>query len=115
MPARFGTSGRSSASAPSRPSAVTFSTFPEIFPTRLRTTGTGLCYNVARYLAATGPLILGALTRALDGKFEMSGFRAAALLVSFCYLIGIIALIWAPETMGRGLPEDEDQHWVPTG
>lgn len=82
--------------------------FPEIFPTRLRTTGTGLCYNVARYLAATGPLVLGALTRALDGKFEMSGFRAAALLVSFCYLIGIIALIWAPETMGRGLPEDED-------
>jgi len=80
--------------------------FPEIFPTRLRTTGTGLCYNVARYLAATGPLILGALTRALDGRFEISGFRAAALLVSSCYLIGIVALIWAPETMGQPLPED---------
>ncbi len=88
--------------------------FPEIFPTRLRTTGTGLCYNVARYLAATGPLILGSLTRALDGKFEMSGFRAAALLVSSCYLIGIIALIWRPETMGQGLPEDDDLHWVRT-
>ncbi len=82
--------------------------FPEIFPTRLRTTGTGLCYNVARYIAATGPLLLGWLTVSLDGRFQMSGLRAAALLVSSCYLIGIVALIWAPETKGRALPEDED-------
>ncbi len=80
--------------------------FPEIFPTRLRTTGTGLCYNVARYIAATGPLLLGGLTSTLDGRFHISGLRAAAMIIASCYLIGIIALIWAPETMGRPLPED---------
>ena len=29
--------------------------FPELFPTRLRSTGTSFCYNVGRYLAALGP------------------------------------------------------------
>ncbi len=28
--------------------------FPELFPTRMRATGTSMCYNIARYLAATG-------------------------------------------------------------
>ena len=27
--------------------------FPELFPTRLRSTGTSFCYNVGRYVAAT--------------------------------------------------------------
>ena len=27
---------------------------PELYPTRLRTTGTGFCYNIARYLTAIG-------------------------------------------------------------
>ena len=27
---------------------------PELYPTRLRTTGTGFCYNIARYLTASG-------------------------------------------------------------
>ena len=29
--------------------------FPELFPTRLRSTGTSFCYNVGRYVAALGP------------------------------------------------------------
>src|SRR5260370_8552866 len=36
--------------------------FPELFPTRLRSTGTSFCYNVGRLVAATGPAILGLLT-----------------------------------------------------
>src|SRR5207237_2063700 len=36
--------------------------FPELFPTRLRSTGTSFCYNVARFLAAAGPTALGLLT-----------------------------------------------------
>ena len=30
--------------------------FPELFPTRLRSTGTSFCYNVGRFVAAVGPL-----------------------------------------------------------
>ena len=36
--------------------------FPELFPTHLRSTGTSFCYNVGRFVAAAGPLLLGYLT-----------------------------------------------------
>lgn len=32
---------------------------PELFPTRLRSTGTSFCYNVGRFIAASGPFTLG--------------------------------------------------------
>jgi MFS family permease len=32
--------------------------FPELFPTRLRSTGTSVCYNVGRFVAAIGPTAL---------------------------------------------------------
>ena len=35
--------------------------FPELFPTRLRGTGVGFCYNTVRYLAAPAPILLGYL------------------------------------------------------
>ena len=36
--------------------------FPELFPTRLRGTGVGFCYNTVRYLAAPAPILLGYLS-----------------------------------------------------
>jgi MFS family permease len=33
--------------------------FPELFPTRLRATGVGFCFNVSRIFAAVGPFIAG--------------------------------------------------------
>ncbi len=84
--------------------------FPELFPTRLRTTGTGFCYNVGRYITAFGVLALGPLAQALHGLTSISGFRLAAMLLASSYLVGMIALLWAPETLGQPLPEDE-----PTG
>jgi MFS family permease len=72
--------------------------FPELFPTRLRGTGVGFCYNTVRYLAAPAPILLGYLSTALS-------FRTAAVLMSSVYMIGMVALIWAPETKGRPLPE----------
>ena len=73
--------------------------FPELFPTRLRGTGVGFCYNTVRYLAAPAPILLGYLSAVLS-------FRTAAVLMSSVYLIGMVALIWAPETKGKPLPED---------
>jgi len=81
--------------------------FPELFPTRLRTTGTSFCYNVGRYITAFGLLILGPLAKALDGVGGLPGFRVAAMVLASSYLIGIVALIWAPETVNQPLPEDE--------
>jgi len=73
--------------------------FPEIFPTRLRGTGVGFCYNTVRYLAAPFPFLLGWLSTVM-------AFRTVAVVMSSIYLVGIIALIWAPETKGQPLPED---------
>lgn len=81
--------------------------FPELFPTRLRTTGTSFCYNVGRYITAFGVVILGPLSAALHGLTPIPGFRLAAMVLACSYLVGIVALIWAPETVDKPLPEDE--------
>jgi len=73
--------------------------FPELFPTRLRGTGVGFCYNTVRYLAAPAPIVFGYLANFMS-------FRAAAVVMCTVYLVGMVALIWAPETKGRPLPED---------
>jgi MFS family permease len=73
--------------------------FPELFPTRLRGTGVGFCYNTVRYLAAPAPILFGYLATLMT-------FRTAAVLMSTVYLVGVVALIWAPETQGKPLPED---------
>jgi MFS family permease len=73
--------------------------FPELFPTRLRGTGVGFCYNTVRYLAAPAPILFGYLA-------TMMSFRESAVFMTSVYLIGTVALIWAPETKGQPLPED---------
>src|SRR5689334_5671300 len=73
--------------------------FPELFPTRLRGTGVGFCYNTVRYLAAPAPTLMGYLASVMS-------FRSAAVLMSTIYVVGMVALIWAPETKGQPLPED---------
>ena len=75
--------------------------FPELFPTRLRGTGVGFCYNTVRYAAAPFPALLGWLT-----SHTTLSFRMVAIMMSSIYLVGIAALIWAPETKGKPLPED---------
>jgi MFS family permease len=80
--------------------------FPEIFPTRLRGTGVGFCYNTVRYLAAGFPPMLMMLNNQLMQHNVSDPFRKAATVLSFIFVLGLVALIWAPETKGRPLPED---------
>jgi MFS family permease len=79
--------------------------FPELFPTRLRSTGTGLCYNVARYVTALGPLTLGQLTVLFAAHGYPLPLRPAAATLALVYLVGLCVLPFAPETRGRPLPE----------
>jgi MFS family permease len=73
---------------------------PELFPTRSRATGQGLCFNSGRILAAVGAITQGQLVTHYGGSYAKAGS-----VVTLVYLIGM-ALIWlAPETKDRPLPE----------
>jgi MFS family permease len=83
---------------------------PELFPTRLRSTGTSFCYNVGRFIAASGPLTLGKLQAALavgakTPAEKLQAFRSAACYLSVILLVGLVAVVFLPETKGKPLPE----------
>ncbi len=73
---------------------------PELFPTPVRATGQGLCYNAGRILAAVGALTQGRLVAAYAGSYAQAGAT-----VTLIYAVGV-ALIWlAPETKDQPLPD----------
>jgi MFS family permease len=77
---------------------------PELFPTRLRSTGTSFCYNVGRFAAAAGPLTLGLLTSRVFAGYAQP-MRYAGVTMCLVFLVGLAALPFAPETNGQPLPE----------
>ena len=83
--------------------------FPELFPTRLRSTGTSFCYNVGRIVAAFGPSALGLLTSQVYAGYKSVDpalpLRYAGVTMCLVFLIGLAALPFAPETRGKPLPE----------
>ncbi len=81
--------------------------FPELFPTRLRSTGTSFCYNVGRYVSALGPFGTGLLTSYVfyNPADPVQASRYAGVAMCSCFLVGLVALLFAPETKGQPLPE----------
>ena len=67
---------------------------PEIFPTRMRATGAGFCFNSGRVLAAPGPFLTGALVT------QLGTLARAASSIALVYLLGMIILLFARETKG---------------
>jgi MFS family permease len=80
--------------------------FPELFPTRLRSTGTSFCYNVGRFVAAVGPFVMGRLASDVyHGYLPPLPLRYACVTMCGVFLIGLLALPFAPETKDQPLPE----------
>jgi MFS family permease len=71
----------------------------ELFPTRVRATGGGFCYNVGRGIGALFPGIIGFLADAI-------GLGGAVAFGVFGYVLAIAALTLLPETHGRELTPD---------
>lgn len=71
--------------------------FPELFPTSVRATGQGFCFNFGRLIAAIGALQLGNLVL-------LFGTQANAYSILSCvYLIGMVIIWMCPETKGKAL------------
>ena len=66
---------------------------PELFPTRVRATGSGLAYNSGRFATAAGVLLAGMLFTALGGDYPRVGTLCASI-----YALGLIVIWWAPDT-----------------
>lgn len=73
--------------------------FPELFPIRVRATGAGLAYNVGRLFAIPVPLITGILIAQFGGP-ERGGVATAITLTGLIYVVGVVAVCFAPETRG---------------
>ena len=72
--------------------------FPELYPTRLRGTGTGFGFNMGRLGTAAAFIGFGALANPPSPETK-------ALLLAPLYLIALFLIFFAKETRGEELPE----------
>jgi MFS family permease len=72
---------------------------PELFPTRVRATGQGFCYNFGRVLSAIG-VLLTTFIFSLQGNFAQT-----SAIVCLVYIVGIGLAWFIPETRGQPLPQ----------
>jgi MFS family permease len=74
---------------------------PELFPTRLRATGSGFCYNFGRVIAAGGPFLVGSI--ASQGNLQLA--LNTLFYVGFIPLIGLCFLPLVIETRDQVLAD----------
>jgi MFS family permease len=83
---------------------------PELFPSKLRSTGTSFCYNLGRFAAAAGSFSSALLTKGVFGSYAAVDaalpLRYSAMTMCAIFIVGILVLPFAPETKGQPLPED---------
>ena len=66
---------------------------PELFPTRLRATGSGFCYNIGRVVTAFGPMLVGHVAR---GGLE--NVQRVLFWVFLVPVFGVLVQPWIIET-----------------
>ena len=89
--------------------------FPELFPTRVRATGAGFCYNVGRVVAAPGPVLMGWLTGALAASVPAGQTVAyAGAVMGGVYALAFLVIPFLPETQDLALDRVEREPGHPT-
>lgn len=73
---------------------------PELFPTHVRSTGSGVTFNFGRILTALGVLGTGKLVEYFSGDYAMVG-RITHLI----YAVGMVVILFAPDTSGRRMDD----------
>jgi MFS family permease len=70
--------------------------FPELYPTRLRSTGAGFCFNMGRLATAAAFFGFGVAPVSPEKK---------AILLAPLYLLGVVIVLFARETRGQVLQD----------
>jgi len=73
---------------------------PELFPTRVRATGSGIAYNVGRFATAVGLFAAGSLVTFFGGDYSRVG-----AVMALIYALGMIVIWFAPDTTNKSLEE----------
>ena len=68
----------------------------ELYPTAVRATAAGVCYNTGRIASAAAPFIVGSLAAS-------RGFFAAFAVAGFAFFLAAVMWIWIPETRNAEL------------
>jgi len=68
----------------------------ELYPTTIRATAAGFCYNFGRIASAAAPYTVGSVA-------ATSGFGVAFTIAGAAFLLAAVAWIWIPETRNREL------------
>jgi MFS family permease len=68
----------------------------ELYPTTVRATAAGFCYNVGRVASAAAPFSIGSVA-------ATRGFGVAFTLTGAAFLLAAVMWIWIPETRNREL------------
>jgi len=68
----------------------------ELYPTTVRATAAGVCYNTGRIASAAAPFVVGSLAAS-------RGFFAAFAVAGAAFLLAAVMWIWIPETSNREL------------
>jgi len=76
---------------------------PELFPTRLRATGSGFCYNSGRIVAAIGPFVVGSVSAM--GTDALATAMQMLFWVGAVPLAGLLLMPWVIETRHRVLAD----------
>ena len=74
---------------------------PELFPTRLRGTGAGFCYNAGRFIAAGGPFLVG-IVAGMGADATQTALRVL-FWVGAVPIVGLLLLPLVIETKGTEL------------
>jgi MFS family permease len=74
---------------------------PELFPTRVRSTGAGLSFNFGRIFTAITLFLSGALMQTFNGDYAAIG-----RVTSLCFGVGLVAIVLAPRLNPQSLIEE---------
>lgn len=69
---------------------------PELFPTEIRSTGSGVTFNFGRILSVVGVLGTGALVGYFQGDYAATG-----RITHLVFALGMVVILFAPDTTGK--------------